>query len=113
MSTTIFKGVLFVAILLGIFAFSPSEAKAQEDDGCRPDDTCVCHHPSKDSNDHVSDNTVRLTPGHQRHVEEGRDHLSCDMTEPGAVPEPITMLLFGAGLAGIGYAAKRRRAKSE
>ena len=27
---------------------------------------------------------------------------------PGANPEPITMLLFGAGLAGIGYAARRR-----
>lgn len=28
--------------------------------------------------------------------------------EPGATPEPITMLLFGAGLAGIGYATRRR-----
>jgi hypothetical protein len=27
---------------------------------------------------------------------------------PGAVPEPLTVLLFGAGLTGIGYATRRR-----
>lgn len=31
---------------------------------------------------------------------------------PNAVPEPITMLLFGAGLAGVGYVRRRSR-KSE
>ena len=30
--------------------------------------------------------------------------------EPGATPEPITMMLFGVGLAGIGYANRRRLA---
>ena len=28
---------------------------------------------------------------------------------PGAVPEPITILLFGAGVAGVGYASRRIR----
>ena len=32
---------------------------------------------------------------------------------PAATPEPITMLLFGAGLAGIGYAARRRSRKAQ
>jgi hypothetical protein len=31
---------------------------------------------------------------------------------PTATPEPITMLLFGAGLAGVGY-AKRRMGRKE
>ena len=31
---------------------------------------------------------------------------------PTGVPEPITMLLFGAGLAGVGY-AKRRMSRKE
>jgi hypothetical protein len=29
--------------------------------------------------------------------------------DPGAIPEPITMLLFGAGVAGVGYASRRIR----
>ena len=36
---------------------------------------------------------------------------------PGAVPEPVTILLFGAGVAGVGYASRRvrrnRMAKAE
>lgn len=31
--------------------------------------------------------------------------------DPGAVPEPITILLFGTGLAGVGYATRRLRRK--
>ena len=31
---------------------------------------------------------------------------------PGAVPEPVTILLFGAGLAGVGYASRKFRKKS-
>ena len=37
----------------------------------------------------------------------------CPTGGPAEVPEPITMLLFGAGLAGVGYAAKRRKARTE
>ena len=33
--------------------------------------------------------------------------------EPGATPEPVTILLFGAGLAGVGYAARRWRKTEE
>jgi hypothetical protein len=30
-------------------------------------------------------------------------------SDPGAVPEPLTILLFGSGLAGVGYATRRWR----
>jgi len=33
--------------------------------------------------------------------------------DPGAVPEPLTVLLFGAGLAGVGYAARRLRKRGQ
>jgi hypothetical protein len=33
--------------------------------------------------------------------------------DPGAVPEPITILLFGAGVAGVGYASRRIRRNRE
>lgn len=33
--------------------------------------------------------------------------------DPGAVPEPITILLFGTGLAGVGYATRRLRKKGD
>jgi hypothetical protein len=40
-----------------------------------------------------------------------------DPPGPGAVPEPVTILLFGAGVAGVGYASRRvrrnRMAKAE
>lgn len=48
----------------------------------------------------------------------GGDFFSSDGTCPGggttptAVPEPITMLLFGAGLAGVGYAKRRMGSKN-
>lgn len=32
---------------------------------------------------------------------------------PTATPEPISMLLFGAGLAGVGYYARRRKQRGE
>ena len=32
-----------------------------------------------------------------------------DPPGPGPVPEPITVLLFGAGVAGVGYASRRFR----
>ena len=32
--------------------------------------------------------------------------------DPGAIPEPVTILLFGAGVAGVGYASRRFRRRS-
>ena len=39
----------------------------------------------------------------------GPDGELSDVAAPGAVPEPMTMLLFGTGLAGIAARARRRR----
>ncbi len=73
----------------------------------------VCFHPpGKASNDHSGDTLVTRGKGHQ----DGPNYhsLPCsDQGGPNAVPEPVTVLLFGAGLAGVGYVVRRRKNAAE
>ena len=75
----------------------------------------ICHHPPGQT-DHDQDTLLTTGQGHfgQPGAAHAQDHPpvngSCQL--PGGtteVPEPITVILFGAGLAGVGYAARRRR----
>lgn len=43
--------------------------------------------------------------------DEERSYGDCNGTVP--TPEPVSILLFSAGLAGVGFAARRRLRKSE
>lgn len=63
----------------------------------------------------VSQSSVAAHFGHGDLYPEGGMCLIGDTgadggVEPGATPEPITMLLFGVGLAGVGYVSRRRLA---
>ena len=42
----------------------------------------------------------------------GANGEDSDVGQPGAIPEPMTMLLFGTGLAGIAARARRRKTKA-
>lgn len=85
----------------------------------KPADTeknvAICHKEG-DGNYHlnsVSENAVAAHLGHGDIYPENGGCLSGSGTgdgEAGATPEPVTMLLFGAGLAGIGYVSRRRMA---
>ncbi|NOT47380.1 MAG: PEP-CTERM sorting domain-containing protein [Acidobacteria bacterium] len=44
-------------------------------------------------------------------TDEERTYGDCNETVP--TPEPVSILLFSAGLAGVGFAARRRLRKSE
>ena len=44
---------------------------------------------------------------HAMHGDQPAVNGQCGTAPPTGVPEPITMLLFGAGLAGVGYAKRR------
>jgi hypothetical protein len=45
-------------------------------------------------------------------VNGGGSDVANNTGNPGAVPEPMTMLLFGSGLAGVAARARRRKAKA-
>jgi len=51
--------------------------------------------------------------GHEDDIFLGVGGGECPTGDTTAVPEPITMLLFGAGLAGVGFVAKRRKQRAE
>lgn len=76
--------------------------------------TAICH---REGNGEFHLNTVSSSSvdAHLAHGDMFPEGGSCldgttggDDVEPGATPEPITMLLFGAGLAGVGYMTRRR-----
>ena len=85
------------------------------------DNPAICHHPASAPADHSEDIFLAYPGGgHQpngngTHV---NDHYplsdgTCGGGTVDPTPEPVTMLLFGAGIAGVGYAARRRKRRAE
>ncbi len=78
----------------------------------------LCHATGSATNPFVLESVA--APAVQAHLAGGDQRPSngaCLVRGDGgptaATPEPITMLLFGAGLAGVGYAARRRRRRTQ
>jgi hypothetical protein len=75
----------------------------------------ICHREGDDSF-HLITVSANAVAAHMAHGDLSPEGGSCfdgdtgggGDVEPGATPEPITMLLFGVGLAGVGYATRRR-----
>jgi hypothetical protein len=95
----------------GTRSLSTSTETSSSDEGKK---VAICH---RESNGEYHLNTVseNALPAHLAHGDMHPDGEACESgekggtAEPGATPEPISMLLFGAGVAGVGYIARRRR----
>ena len=105
MSKRIIQNFLIAASLVAVLVFAGS-AFAQHEQ------ITVCHT--------TGNGIFELTPiddsslqGHLQHGDiypvpaNGCPSGTTPTPAPGATPEPITILLFGAGLTGVGYATRR------
>ncbi len=103
----ILGGAILPSILLSAFVIV-SQAQGVP---TRP----LCHATGSATNPFVlEDVPVRAVSGHLQRgdiypIEGGCPPGRLEGGSPAATPEPVTMLLFGAGLAGVGYVARRRR----
>ena len=108
---TLHATFLSVALLLGLSASAvigqgtKGEQISKGGEGGLPD---LCHATGSPSNPFVL-----ISPGdpsyntHFGHGDMPAVNGVCGEGTPSVIPEPITMLLFGAGLAGVGYAKRR------
>jgi hypothetical protein len=75
----------------------------------------LCHATRSETNPYESVTVSDNGKSHAKHFGDisPAPAMGCPSggTSPTANPEPVTMLLFGAGLSGVGYIARRRRAK--
>jgi len=76
--------------------------------------TAICHREG-DGSYHLNTVSSNAVDAHLAHGDTYPEDGAClsgtaggGDVEPGATPEPITLLLFGAGLAGVGYLTRRR-----
>jgi len=109
--------VVAVAFLAGAYAVSANPAKGH---------TAICHATSSEKNPyiylvlppaalggHLDKNGTSLA-GHEQDYfpadsdcDRSNDPSGVPEDPPAATPEPLTILLFGAGLTGVGYVSRR------
>jgi len=84
--------------------------------------TTICHREGNGSYTTIHPNSQGEINGHMNHPPLNGINDIFDPpggvcpdggVTPTATPEPISMLLFGAGLAGVGYYARRRMQRTE
>ena len=116
MKLKVLSTVVTLSCVLGLMALSGSAFAQGGDDEKK---VAICHRTNGDPPfvlDVVAESSV---PAHLAHGDT-LDITQCEDgtggggdPDPGAVPEPLTILLFGAGLTGVGYATRRLRKKGK
>ena len=113
---------LFVAFLLAVVTSVSSQSRLNGQPGFGPgrgqqrsDMISVCHATGSQENPYETIAVAENGRAHRYHpadiIPEPTDGCPGPIGDdpPTPTPEPLTMLLFGSGIAGIGYAARRFR----
>ena len=123
----LFLSVVGVFVLFGLLAISSVSGQLNrkyvdnlKEPNAAGDDVTFCHVTGSDTNPYE----VKTLPkaALQGHLDHGDIYpvpaggcpagvVGTPTPVPGATPEPVTVLLFGTGLAAAGYAARRARRK--